>query len=89
MTLRRAILGSAELRGLDAAQKLTFPDSAWSERDIGLWVIFGRILNQPLLAPVKFYAHRMKSPADSGVGVVTRIWKSPMPLPSRSPLTTT
>jgi hypothetical protein len=29
-------------------QRLTFPDGTWLEPDIGLWVIFGRILNQPL-----------------------------------------
>jgi hypothetical protein len=26
-------------------------EAACSERDIGLWVIFGRILNQPLEGP--------------------------------------
>src|SRR5208283_4420730 len=33
----------------DRPQKRTFPDATRSERCIGWWVIFGRILNQPLL----------------------------------------
>jgi hypothetical protein len=31
-------------------QRFTFLDAIWSERDIGLWVSFGRILNQPQVA---------------------------------------
>ena len=33
--------------GFRCPQRPTFPDTIWSERDIGLWVIFGRILNLP------------------------------------------
>ncbi len=29
-------------------QRSTFLDAIWPERDIGLWVSFGRILNLPL-----------------------------------------
>jgi hypothetical protein len=36
--------------GFRCPQRPTFPDTIWSERDIGLWVIFGRILNLPLQA---------------------------------------